>query len=311
MQIIIPAVCLALAQQATAEPKAQTPPKTAIYDEKADARSQIRAATAEAKRENRRVLLQWGANWCPWCARLHQTLQKDADLRKILLYEYDLVRVDVGRKDKNLDLAAHYGADVKKYGIPFLTVLDGDGKVLANQATDLFESKAEGKKEYENKKLVEFLKRHQARPRDAEAALTAALAEASPSGRKVFLHFGAPWCGWCRRLDSWLARPDVAGLLTKDFVELKIDLDRMTGAQEIFKRYNAKAAGGIPWFVFLDAKGEALIDSNGPKGNIGFPAEPDEIVHFMKMLETARRHLSNADLAQLRKSLDPASRPVR
>ena len=52
------------AQTLRDEPK---PAKKPLYDESADAKQQIAAALAKAKRENRRVLIQWGGNWCSWC----------------------------------------------------------------------------------------------------------------------------------------------------------------------------------------------------------------------------------------------------
>jgi uncharacterized protein YyaL (SSP411 family) len=141
-----------------------------IYDEKAKAESLIADAVTQAKKENRRVLIQWGANWCPWCHVLNRYLKTDKELAKIMLNDYDFVLVDVGRRTKNMELAKHYGVDLTKNGIPYLTVLDSDGKVIANQPTEPFEKvnkKAEtetGKKvrAYESGKLAEFLKKHQA-----------------------------------------------------------------------------------------------------------------------------------------------------
>ena len=37
--------------------------KVPIFDEQADAKRDIAAALARAKQENRRVLIEWGANW--------------------------------------------------------------------------------------------------------------------------------------------------------------------------------------------------------------------------------------------------------
>jgi thiol-disulfide isomerase/thioredoxin len=275
-----------------------------IYNEKADAEANLQGAIALAKRENRRVLVQWGANWCPWCHRLHKVFKEDQGLAKILLYEYDLVLVDIGRRDKNMELPVRYGVDLKKSGIPFLTVLDGDGRVVANQPTEPFEQIAGDKKGYDVAKVAAFLKEHQAKAPDAEPVFSAALEAAGRTGRKVFPHFGAPWCGWCRRLDAWLLRPEVTPVLAKDFVEVKIDLDRMPGAKRILERYNPGSRGGIPWFAFIDAKGKAIITSDGPKGNTGFPSEPYEIEHFVKMLQASRQRLTDADMAQLRKSLE-------
>src|SRR6185436_14538703 len=41
------------------EQGSQKPPAAGIYDEKADAKRQIASAVAKAKKENRRVLIQW------------------------------------------------------------------------------------------------------------------------------------------------------------------------------------------------------------------------------------------------------------
>jgi len=91
-----------------AAPQAKPP----IYDETADAARAVEAAIARAQLENRRVLIQWGANWCPWCHKLHETCAADENLRKELLYEYEVVLVDVGRFDKNFDLAAKFQANL-------------------------------------------------------------------------------------------------------------------------------------------------------------------------------------------------------
>jgi thiol-disulfide isomerase/thioredoxin len=277
--------------------------KKPVYDEKADAKLQLETALAAAKKENRRVLIQWGGNWCSWCILLHDRFKNDRDLAKILHYEYDVVFIDIGKNDKNLDLAEKYGADLKK-GVPYLTVLDADGKALTNQPTDPFETKDGDKKGHDPKKLLEFFKTNQATPLKADEVLSAALAVAAKEDRKVFLHFGAPWCGWCLRLDAWLARPEVAKVFGKDYIEVKIDMDRMEGAKEVFGRYNSSGMGGIPWFLILDAKGKSQITSDGTDGkNIGFPAEAQEIAHFVKMLSTTKQRITDNEVEELSKSL--------
>jgi thiol:disulfide interchange protein len=278
-------------------------PEVKIYDEKADAKALINTALSAAKRENRRVLVQWGGNWCSWCVLLHDRFKTDPVLSKTLRYEYDVVHID----SKNTKLMEEYKADPKK-GVPYLTVLDADGKVLANEETEQFETKTDGMNGHDPKKLQEFLVKHQAEPWKAADVLSATLAEAAKSDRKVFLHFGAPWCGWCHKLDAWLLKPEIASVFGKDYVDLKIDQDRMTGAKEIFERYNKDAKGGIPWMVILDPTGKAVITSDCPKGNIGFPSEPQEIEHFVKMLEASRKRLTDKDVDALKVSLTPPAK---
>jgi hypothetical protein len=104
-----------------------------------------------------------------------------------------------------------------------------------------------------------------------------------------------------------MASKDVAPVLAKEFVTLKLDFDRAKGAKDIEKRYIDKEQG-LPWFAFLDADGKARIHSTGPKGNTGFPAQPEEIAHFKTMLETVKRHLTDADIAFLVTSLEEANK---
>lgn len=100
-----------------------------------------------------------------------------------------------------------------------------------------------------------------------------------------------------------MALTDVAPLLAKDFVDLKIDTERMVGGGDLMKRYNRKTEG-IPWFVFLGGDGTPIADSNDPThGNIGFPAQDFEIAHFRTMLEKAARRLTREDIDALTRSL--------
>ena len=277
--------------------KKQEPP---VYDEKADAKADVAAAVVRARRENKRVLIQWGANWCGWCKWLAGTMKKDAAVRRTLMYEYEVVHVDVAKFDKHMDLAKELGADFK--AIPYLTILDADGKAIVQQNTEPFETKVDGKNGHDAKKLVAFLKEHAAKPLVASDVLAAGMAEAKTSGKRVFLHFGAPWCGWCHRLENWMAKPEVAALLGKDFVDVKIDNDRMTGAKEIDEAQLAAAGqkgSGIPWFVLLDADGKVLAHATGPKGNVGFPFQPEEVEHFGTMLKAAKKNLTDGEIASL------------
>jgi thiol:disulfide interchange protein len=299
--------------QDEAQPEGKSSPpkeKPPIYDEHADARQQIAAALAKAGRENRRVLVQWGANWCGWCHLLHEKFKSDKALARELLYEYDLVLVDIGKWDKNMELAASYGADLKAAGVPYLTVLDADGKVLANQDTGALEAKSsDGKPGHDGAKVLAFLKAHEATPWAADDVLQKGLAAAQAKNKAVFLHFGAPWCVWCHRLEDWMDKPDIAAILGKDLVDVKIDIDRMTGAKSVLDRYNTAGGQGIPWYVVISPDGKPVVTSDGPKGNIGFPATADEIAYFMQMMGKARKSMTPDDLKAIETSLKAGQIP--
>jgi thiol-disulfide isomerase/thioredoxin len=273
------------------------------FDEEADAKKALQTALQRAKKDNRRVLIEWGDSTNDWCVLLHKSFTAEAGLHKKRLYEYELITIAVGPMNMNQELAKQFQAALGD-GIPYLTILDGDGKVLANERTDPFQTKSDsGQKALDAKKLLEFLTKHEAKPLVAAKVLQEGLDQAAKSNRLVFLHFGAPWCGWCHRLDDWMALPEISATLGKEFVDVRIDINRMDGGKEILERYNSSRKGGIPWFVFLDAKGMALVTSDGPKGNIGFPNQDHEVVHFAKMLDTTKRHLSPADIERIGQSL--------
>jgi thiol-disulfide isomerase/thioredoxin len=285
-------------------PKATEPP---IYDEKAEAKADIAAAVTRAAKENRRVLIQWGGNWCGWCRLLHKLFKENRDIARLLLYEYDVVMVDIGRFDKNLDVADRYQAyteGFKKSGVPYLTVLDSKGELVVNKDTGSLEA-GQG---HDPQKVIAFLNEYKAPPLEAKAVLNEALAEARVSDRRVFLHFGAPWCGWCKRLEGWMFRPEVAALLGKDFVDLKIDQDRMTGAKEMKRDYPASEKSGIPWFAALDPDGGVVATSSDSGKNTGFPAADDEIAAFGEFLKKSARKLGPAEIRTLLASLKDAGK---
>ncbi len=312
--------------QPTPDAPPTKPKRAPIYDEKADAKVQIESAIAKAAKENRRVLIQWGANWCGWCHLLHEVSKKDQAISKELMYEYDVVLVDIGQFDKHMDLAEKYGAKLKDAGVPFLTILDAQGKVLGNHETGNLEWPKDSGKEagHDPAKVVALLKQYEATPWKADEVFASAVSKASSEHKKVFLHFGAPWCGWCHKLEDWMARPDVSAILAKDFIDCKIDVDRMPGGKQIFESYKkGSEQAGIPWFVFIDpgqvkqgqgGAGGAIITSDAStkegvaSGNIGFPAAPEEIAHFKAMVLKARVGLSDGEIEALAATLAPRAK---
>jgi thioredoxin-related protein len=139
---VLAKAALVSAQPASAPTEKPTtqPALPNIYNPDADAKAQITAAVEKAKRENQRVLVMFGGNWCGWCRKLHTLFDNDQHIAKTLRYEYQLVMLDIGRWDKNLDIVRGYDLDLKKDGVPYLLVLDGDGKVVAKQNTGSLEA---------------------------------------------------------------------------------------------------------------------------------------------------------------------------
>jgi hypothetical protein len=186
------------AAPAAAAPRPQTPPK--LYNETADAGAQIDAALKAAAEDDIRVLINWGANDDEASAKFQQDLSGRGStnpayelIRTKLSNEYRLVRVDVGRLDKNQGLAAKYGAALSAGALPHLTVLDKHGTVLAQQPARDLAAAPGGATVYEPEKIAAFLTQFQVAPVPAGPLLAAALAEAKRDGKYVFLWFSAPW----------------------------------------------------------------------------------------------------------------------
>jgi len=108
-----------------------------IYDEQADAHQQMAAAIAEAARSGRNIVLDFGANWCGDCHALDAQMHSP-DLAGLIEKNYVVVHVDVGRFNKNQDLARKYSVPLNK-GIPALAVLDAHGNLLFSQSQGEFE----------------------------------------------------------------------------------------------------------------------------------------------------------------------------
>ena len=101
-----------------------------------------------------------------------------------------------------------------------------------------------------------------------------------------------------------MALQDVAPVLGKEFVTLKLDNDRAKGARDIVVRY-AQKEQGLPWFAFLDGDGKLVASSSsGPKGNVGMPWAPHEVDHFREMLSKSKKRLTDQEVAALIASID-------
>jgi thiol:disulfide interchange protein len=116
-----------------------TPPpavKKHLYSAEANPKTDIAAALKQARLDHKRVILDFGGDWCGDCQvldiYLHQTPNAE-----LLDKNFLVVHVDIGRFDKNLDIAETYNVPLKK-GVPALAVLASNGKVLYSQQTAEF-----------------------------------------------------------------------------------------------------------------------------------------------------------------------------
>ena len=130
-----PLIMIALFALATVTAR---PAELKIYPEPSQARADLAAALKTAAAGHKRILLDFGGDWCPDCQALDRYFH-DATNAPLLEANFVLVHVNVGRIDANLDLAKQYGVPLEK-GVPALAVLSESGKLLYSQKSGEFEA---------------------------------------------------------------------------------------------------------------------------------------------------------------------------
>ena len=124
--VLFTAISVAQFKRVPLQPPAHPNPQ--LYKANANATQDIRQALATAGKQHKNVLLDFGGNWCIDCHVLDNAFHQPR-IAPLLNGNYIVVHVDVGKYDKNLDLAKKYRVDLQK-GVPSLAVLDALGKVL-------------------------------------------------------------------------------------------------------------------------------------------------------------------------------------
>ena len=104
------------------------------YDEAADAGAAVAKAKARAKASHKMLLIDLGGNWCGDCRILAATMALP-EMKAFIGKHFELVEVDVGRFDKNLQIPAHYGITQRLEGVPAILVVDPVTDRLVNKDT--------------------------------------------------------------------------------------------------------------------------------------------------------------------------------
>ena len=122
-----------------------------IYDEKADAMSQIDQALEDARESGRFVICQVGGNWCPWCLRFAKFITEDEEIANVVKENFVYIHVNTSKANKNEEALRRLG-NPGRFGYPVLVILDDEGRVMHIQNSSYLE---EGNS-YNHKKVLEF-----------------------------------------------------------------------------------------------------------------------------------------------------------
>ncbi len=139
---------------ASAVPRAADAP----YNESADAKADVKLALSQGEKSKVPVLLVFGANWCGDCKVLDSALTSGS-VASLVSRDFKIVKIDVGRFNKNTDLAEMYGVPLKK-GIPAVVVVSANANASQNRvlyvtkAGELADARSMG-----DKGIYEFFRR--------------------------------------------------------------------------------------------------------------------------------------------------------
>lgn len=122
------------------------------YDELADARAIVTDARQQAVQASKILMVTFGANWCMDCLTLHRHLKTD-DVSAYTDGQFHFANVDVGKFNRNRDLAEELGVDLAR-GIPVAIFFDAAG----NEIGTTNDGELETSRYYSSKQILKFIR---------------------------------------------------------------------------------------------------------------------------------------------------------
>ena len=116
------------------------------YDEKVVDSLQLDEFIDLSISRGKQPVVIFGGNWCPDCRILEGTLAMPT-IKKFLQQHYQVMHIDIGRYDRNMDLMEHLNIESKK-GVPRVVILDLE-KNIVNSSTSSEWTTARDRKQQE------------------------------------------------------------------------------------------------------------------------------------------------------------------
>lgn len=106
--------------------------KRVKFDPKRDPNLDLQNAIAQAQKENKRIILDVGGEWCGWCKKMEYYFMKNSKLENLRDKSYIWVRINMSQENENKEFLSKYP---EIPGYPHLFVLEKDGTLLHSQFT--------------------------------------------------------------------------------------------------------------------------------------------------------------------------------
>lgn len=132
-----------------------------VYNESINPMIQIDEALVKAKTDGKFVICQVGGNWCPWCLKFADFVEKDTAVNKVVNDNFEYIHVNynpskiAGEESlQKAELLMKRLNNPKRFGFPVFVVLDEKGNVLHIQDSSFLEDG----KGYNEEKVLRFFK---------------------------------------------------------------------------------------------------------------------------------------------------------
>jgi len=116
------------------------------------------------------------------------------------------------------------------------------------------------------------------------------ITSAQSEGQKIFLHFFASWCGYCKIMDQKTFKDaSVVQYLNENFIPIKVETDQQ---RELAIQYRVT---GLPSNWFLQTDSEKIANRPGY-------ISPEEMFSFLKFIHTdSYKKMNLSEFLQIRK----------
>ena len=107
-----------------------------IFDQHLDLEPVFEKAFADARASGKKILVEYGGDWCPWSVRMASALSAPA-IAALIRQKFILIRCYVGEGGTSSPENVEFPRDLD--AVPFFALIDADGRIVATQRTEPFE----------------------------------------------------------------------------------------------------------------------------------------------------------------------------